>query len=184
MINRLFILLVVVIVVSSCTSTYKQHKKREANYYNSLSINSLCKIWQRDKGSKTSDAIERSGSSTDDCKEDEPKNVTITETHSMTEVKESSSFGFLDLLILAAAMPSSGDSLRTRNAKTAFIKGYLPNNQEEYDENCGCPYDTASDQTRCGTRSAWSKPDGATPNCISELITIKDYKDKDILRRQ
>jgi hypothetical protein len=95
---------------------------------------------------------------------------------------------FLDLIlkvaVIASAMPSSDDSLRTRNIKAGFIKGYLSNNKEEYDENCGCPYDKASDHSRCGARSAWSKPHGATPDCISELITTKDYKDKDLLRRQ
>ena len=34
-----------------------------------------------------------------------------------------------------------------------------------YSGNCACPYDTASDGSKCGARSAWSRSGGASPIC-------------------
>ena len=36
-----------------------------------------------------------------------------------------------------------------------------------YSGNCACPYDTASDGSRCGARSAWSRSGGASPICYA-----------------
>ena len=36
-----------------------------------------------------------------------------------------------------------------------------------YSGNCACPYDTASDGSNCGARSAWSKSGGASPVCYT-----------------
>jgi hypothetical protein len=44
--------------------------------------------------------------------------------------------------------------------------------------SCDCPYDTASDGSRCGARSAWSRSGGASPFCSSYLLTTQDYLDK------
>ena len=39
------------------------------------------------------------------------------------------------------------------------------NTSSSYTGNCACPYDTASDGSICGGRSAWSKSGGASPVC-------------------
>jgi hypothetical protein len=80
--------------------------------------------------------------------------------------------GWIDLLVVAAAVSSSSNSALT----TGFVKGYL--SEDDYSGNCACPYDTAEDGSRCGARSAWSRPDGASPNCDYDLITTPDFDDR------
>jgi hypothetical protein len=58
----------------------------------------------------------------------------------------------------------------------------LGNRVKDSDGNCGCPYDKATDGSRCGSRSAWSKPKGETPNCDTSLINIEEYEEMMRLR--
>ena len=47
-----------------------------------------------------------------------------------------------------------------------------------YSGNCRCPYDTASDGSRCGARSAWSRSGGASPKCyVSSIQNAVDLAD-------
>jgi len=39
-----------------------------------------------------------------------------------------------------------------------------------YPSSCACPYSRASNGSRCGKRSAWSKPGGAEPLCYKSDI--------------
>ena len=47
-----------------------------------------------------------------------------------------------------------------------------------YSSSCPCPYDTASDGSRCGARSAWSRSGGSSPYCDAYLLTTEDYLNK------
>ena len=40
-----------------------------------------------------------------------------------------------------------------------------------YPGNCPCPYNLAVNGSRCGRRSAYSKPGGASPICYPEDVT-------------
>lgn len=40
-----------------------------------------------------------------------------------------------------------------------------------YPGSCACPYNRARDGSRCGARSAWSKPGGASPLCYTSDVT-------------
>jgi len=40
-----------------------------------------------------------------------------------------------------------------------------------YPGNCPCPYNTASNGSRCGKRSAWSRAGGYAPICYPEEVT-------------
>lgn len=40
-----------------------------------------------------------------------------------------------------------------------------------YSGNCPCPYNRASNGSRCGGRSAYSRPGGASPICYENQIT-------------
>ena len=51
-----------------------------------------------------------------------------------------------------------------------------------YPGNCPCPYNRASNGTRCGKRSAWSKPGGYAPLCYESDIT--DQRVATFLARQ
>jgi hypothetical protein len=44
---------------------------------------------------------------------------------------------------------------------------------------CACPYNTARNGSRCGNRSAYSRPGGAAPLCYPKDITdqmVRDWK--------
>ncbi len=50
---------------------------------------------------------------------------------------------------------------------------------EDYPGNCPCPYNTASNGSRCGKRSAYHRAGGYTPICYPEDVTtqmIKKYQ--------
>lgn len=86
---------------------------------------------------------------------------------------------WVDLLVVASAMPDSRDSPSTRARKSGIVTGYLSDeDSSDYDGNCECPYDIAEDGTRCGSRSAWSKPKGETPTCNYNQITSEDINEK------
>ena len=40
-----------------------------------------------------------------------------------------------------------------------------------YSGSCPCPYNTTRNGSRCGKRSAWSKPGGRSPLCYATDIT-------------
>ncbi len=51
---------------------------------------------------------------------------------------------------------------------------------EGYPGNCPCPYNLASNGSRCGKRSAWSKPGGYSPLCYDRDVTddmVKTWRD-------
>ncbi len=48
-----------------------------------------------------------------------------------------------------------------------------------YDGNCPCPYSTARNGSRCGKRSAYSRPGGAAPLCYPKDVTaemVQEYR--------
>lgn len=50
-----------------------------------------------------------------------------------------------------------------------------------YSGNCACPFNSASNGSRCGRRSAYSRPGGASPLCYDSDITAKmiaDYRSR------
>lgn len=47
-------------------------------------------------------------------------------------------------------------------AAAEYLKILMP---ETYPEGCPCPYSIASDGSRCGARSAYSRPGGYQPKC-------------------
>ena len=55
-----------------------------------------------------------------------------------------------------------------------------------YPGNCPCPYNAASNGSRCGRRSAYSRPGGYSPLCydgdVSEKM-VNDYRKKHSLSK-
>lgn len=45
-----------------------------------------------------------------------------------------------------------------------------------YSGNCPCPYNSASNGSRCGGRSAYSRPGGASPLCYKEDVSVDSIK--------
>ena len=48
---------------------------------------------------------------------------------------------------------------------------------DSYPGNCPCPYNTASNGSRCGKRSAYNRAGGYTPVCYPEDISMQMIKD-------
>jgi hypothetical protein len=49
-----------------------------------------------------------------------------------------------------------------------------------YEGNCPCPYSRARNGSRCGKRSAYSKPGGAEPLCYAKDVTdgmVHEYRE-------
>jgi hypothetical protein len=45
-----------------------------------------------------------------------------------------------------------------------------------YPGNCPCPYNSASNGSRCGARSAWSRGGGYSPMCFPKDVSAADVK--------
>lgn len=45
-----------------------------------------------------------------------------------------------------------------------------------YSGNCPCPYNSASNGSRCGGRSAYSRPGGASPLCYKADVSADSIK--------
>ena len=66
-------------------------------------------------------------------------------------------------------------TLSNSRIKEALIKQSIA----YYSGNCPCPYNRASNGSRCGKRSAYSRPRGASPLCYTSDITeqmVSAYK--------
>ncbi|QED30345.1 hypothetical protein FRD01_14720 [Microvenator marinus] len=51
---------------------------------------------------------------------------------------------------------------------------------DSYSGNCPCPYHSARNGSRCGKRSAYSRPGGASPLCYASDVSsemIQEYRD-------
>lgn len=51
--------------------------------------------------------------------------------------------------------------------KQLIIQGSI----DSYPGNCPCPYNRASNGSKCGKRSAWSRAGGYSPICYPEEVT-------------
>lgn len=68
------------------------------------------------------------------------------------------------------ALTSSADArskLSDAQIKQRIIKASIA----EYPGNCPCPYNTASNGSSCGRRSAWSRGGGYAPMCYAKDVS-------------
>ena len=78
------------------------------------------------------------------------------------------SIGLAVLMALAVASPSSGQqNMSDAQVKQAIIRQSIAN----YSGPCPCPYSTARNGSRCGGRSAYSRPGGAAPLCYPSDVS-------------
>ena len=74
----------------------------------------------------------------------------------------------LCLSTLTFAMPATGRStLSGAQIKQRIIKQSIA----EYPGNCPCPYNSASNGSSCGRRSAWSRAGGYAPMCYAADVS-------------
>lgn len=72
--------------------------------------------------------------------------------------------------------PAKSKGLTDAQIKRRMIQESI----EAYPGNCPCPYNTASNGSSCGGRSAWSRAGGADPLCYPSDVSadmVAEYRD-------
>lgn len=74
-------------------------------------------------------------------------------------------------LLLAFSSPALSDNsdLSDEQVRQLIIQESI----SAYPGNCPCPYNRASNGSRCGKRSAWSRVGGYSPICYSKEVSDK-----------
>lgn len=75
-------------------------------------------------------------------------------------------------LLLFSDAAIAKDSKNVSSIKAQMIQESI----DSYSGNCPCPYNYARNGSKCGKRSAWSKPGGYAPLCYESDIS-KDMVD-------
>nr|WP_246753663.1 hypothetical protein [Dickeya oryzae] len=70
-------------------------------------------------------------------------------------------------VLLAATADAKNTRLSDNEIKQIIIEESIAS----YTGNCACPYNSASNGSRCGGRSAWSRKGGAAPVCYKDDVT-------------
>lgn len=84
--------------------------------------------------------------------------------------------------LAAASLLCLGNACAQGSAKKSdaqIKKALIAESRERYRGSCPCPYDTDQRGRRCGGRSAYSRPGGASVLCYEEDVTQKmvdDYR--------
>lgn len=78
--------------------------------------------------------------------------------------------GLTIVALSAIALTGSADArskLSDAQIKQRIIKASIA----EYPGNCACPYNSASNGSSCGRRSAWSRGGGYAPMCYAKDVS-------------
>lgn len=84
------------------------------------------------------------------------------------------------LILLAGLCVAFGAEAKQSSQSIEAIKQkIIQQSIENYPGNCPCPYNTASNGSRCGKRSAYNRVGGYAPLCYPEDVSdrmVKEYK--------
>jgi len=84
------------------------------------------------------------------------------------------------LILLAGLCVAFGAEAKQSSQSVEAIKQkIIQQSIENYPGNCPCPYNTASNGSRCGKRSAYNGAGGYAPLCYPEDVSdrmVKEYK--------
>ena len=84
------------------------------------------------------------------------------------------------LLLLAGLCMTFGVEAKQSSQSVEAIKQkIIKESIESYSGNCPCPYNTASNGSRCGKRSAYNRAGGYAPLCYPEDVSdrmVGEYK--------
>ena len=84
---------------------------------------------------------------------------------------------FIAALALLSAFTVSAKE--TRLTDDAIAQILIEDSISSYPKNCPCPYNSASNGSRCGKRSAYNRAGGYSPLCFKEDVTkgmIQEYR--------
>ena len=74
-----------------------------------------------------------------------------------------------DTMVIVVSSPPIAEDLSDAEIKKILIGRSI----RSYSGTCPCPYNQARNGSRCGKRSAYSKPGGAEPLCYESDVTDK-----------
>src|SRR5262245_4648626 len=84
--------------------------------------------------------------------------------------------------VLAFALVTAfGQSTKAQKSDADIKQAIIRASIASYRGNCPCPYNTDRAGRRCGGRSAYSRPGGASPICYEKDVTQKmvdDYRQR------
>jgi hypothetical protein len=82
-------------------------------------------------------------------------------------------------LALVLMVSSLAGTAKPAKSDAAVRQEIIKDSIARYSGNCPCPYNSDRAGRRCGRRSAYSRPGGASPICYAEDVTqrmIDDYR--------
>jgi hypothetical protein len=82
-------------------------------------------------------------------------------------------------LALGMTWGQTGQIKKASKSDAEIKKAIINDSIASYRGNCPCPYNTDRAGRRCGGRSAYSRPGGASPICYAKDVTQKmvdDYR--------
>lgn len=123
----------------------------------------------------------RSSSILERATEEHPKTITTERWHTRTGWAINAQCALMSLIIAAFGLASSYDAHAQRGtlSDNRIQEILIAESISSYPGNCPCPYSRASDRSRCGGRSAHSRPGGREPLCYAEDVSrqmIADYR--------
>jgi hypothetical protein len=77
--------------------------------------------------------------------------------------------------LLLAGTPTAAKTMSDAAIKQAIIRESIAS----YPGNCPCPYNSASNGSSCGRRSAYSRPGGYAPMCYARDVSkqqVEEYR--------
>ncbi len=83
-------------------------------------------------------------------------------------------------LVYGLATPAGAEGKRKGPSDAQIRQILIDESIAAYPGNCPCPYNTARNGSRCGKRSAYSRPGGAAPLCYPSDVTnemVKAYRE-------
>lgn len=91
-----------------------------------------------------------------------------------------SRFMALGAAVLLTFFTTISHAKEARLSDSQVKKTIIKESIASYPGNCPCPYNTASNGSRCGRRSAYSRPGGYSPICYDSDVTkdmIKEWRE-------
>ncbi|WDE15280.1 hypothetical protein KMZ14_11105 [Acinetobacter schindleri] len=83
------------------------------------------------------------------------------------------------LLLVGLCMTFGVEAKQSSQSVEAIKQKIIKESIESYPGNCPCPYNTASNGSRCGKRSAYNQAGGYAPLCYPEDVSdrmVREYK--------
>ena len=78
----------------------------------------------------------------------------------------------ISILVFALVLFSVPTFAKVANSSDDHVKQMIINESiESYPGNCPCPFNSASNGSSCGKRSAWSRAGGYSPICYKKEVT-------------